>query len=72
MDRQTTVAVILPSSKDADTTVIFNSIDQEVEIQNEGNFKASAIEQININSHNNITVKGKKTGADPGFSKGGG
>ena len=58
------LAVILPSSKDADTTVVFNSIDQVVEIQNEGNFKASAIEQININSHNNITIKGRKKHSD--------
>jgi len=52
------LAVILPSSENDDTTVVFNSIDQEVEIQNEGIFKASAIEQININNHDNITIKG--------------
>jgi len=52
------LAVILPSGKNDDTTVIFNSVDQEVEIKNEGIFKASTIEQININNHDNITVKG--------------
>ena len=47
---------VITSSKDDATTVIFNSVDQEVEIENQGKFKASVIEQININSHDNITV----------------
>jgi len=50
------VHVIL-NSKDDGTTITFDSIDQEVEIQNDGRFKASVIKQININSHDNITVK---------------
>ena len=48
---------VITSSKDDATTVIFNSVDQEVEIENQGKIKASVIEQININSHDNITVK---------------
>ena len=48
---------VIPTSKDDGTTVIFNSIDQEVKIHNEGKFKASVIEQININSHDNISVR---------------
>ena len=48
---------VIPSSKDDGTAVTFNSVDQKVEIQNEGIFKAFAIEQISINSHDNITVK---------------
>ena len=48
---------VIPSRKDDGTTVIFNSVDQDVEIQSQGRFKASIIEQININSHDNITVK---------------
>ena len=48
---------VITSSEDGASTVTFNSVDQEVEIENEGKFKASVIEQININSHDNITVK---------------
>ena len=48
---------VIPSIKNDGTAVIFNSINQDVEIQNQGKFKASVIGQININSHNNITVK---------------
>ena len=50
------VHVIL-NNEDDGTDITFNSIDQVVEIQNEGRFKASVIKQININSHDNITVK---------------
>ena len=50
------VHVIL-NNRDDGTTITFNSIDQEVEIQNEGRFKASVIKQINIHSHGNITIK---------------
>ena len=45
------------NNRDDGTTITFNSIDQEVEIQNEGRFKASVIKQINIHSHGNITIK---------------
>ena len=48
---------VIPISEDDGISVTFNSVDQQVEVQNEGKFKASIIEQININSHNNITVK---------------
>ena len=48
---------VIMNNKDDGTTITFNSISQEVEIQNEGRFKASIIKQININSHDNITVK---------------
>ena len=48
---------VIPTSKDDGTAVIFNSVDQEVEIQNEGKFQASVIEQININSHDNLTIR---------------
>ena len=52
------VHVIL-NNKDNGTDITFNSVDQmqEVEIQNEEKFKASVIEQINIHSHDNITIK---------------
>ena len=48
---------VIMNNKDDGKTITFNSINQEVEIQNEGRFKASVIKQININSHDNITVK---------------
>ena len=48
---------VIPTSKDDGTTVIFNSVDQEVEIDNQGKFNAFVIEQININSHDNVTVR---------------
>lgn len=48
---------VIPGIKDDGTAVIFNSVDQEVEVQNQGVFKASVIAQININSHDNVTVK---------------
>ena len=48
---------VIPGRNDDGITVTFNSVDQEVEIQNQGRFKVSIIERININSHDNITVK---------------
>ena len=50
------VHVIL-NSKDDGTTITFDSVNQDVDIQNEERFKASVIEQININNHDNITIK---------------
>ena len=48
---------VIPTSKDDGTAVTFNSVDQEVEIHNEGKFKATIIKQIDINSHDNVTVR---------------